>query len=447
MNPLRRTILRNASCLAMAAGLLGGCGLLDTDTPDIIEPGDLDSPEGAQALRFGALRDFGFVKDGDGSQGDTEGLLVLTGDMADEFNHSGFIPSTVEFDQRLVVTNNPSLTPVYFRLHVARAGAEAAAAALQRFAVDPDNDPGISEMFSLAGFTYVFFGENFCSGVPYSTVEGDQLVFGPPETTEGTLLRAIERFDSALAHPGVAADPDIGNLASVGKGRALGNLGRFVEAAQAVQGVPTDFQYLTEHDPSPLELSNAIFVYGVSGESGGSISVADGEGGNGLLYRTAADLRVPFVDTGHLGLDQTTPQFDVMKYPDEGASVVLADGIEARLIEAEASLQATDLAGMNTILNDLRATVGLAPLAQPGSQDEGVDQLFSERAFWLFATGHRLGDMRRLVRQYGRTVDTVFPVGGYLRGGSYGDVVAFPVPDNENNNPEFDRSACDPTAA
>ena len=32
-----------------------------------------------------------------------------------------------------------------------------------------------------------------------------------------------------------------------------------------------------------------------------------------------------------------------------------------------------------------------------------MDLLFSERAFWMFATGHRLGDMRRLIRQYGRT--------------------------------------------
>jgi hypothetical protein len=54
--------------------------------------------------------------------------------------------------------------------------------------------------------------------------------------------------------------------------------------------------------------------------------------------------------------------------------------------------------------------------------------------------------MRRLVRQYSRAVETVFPQGHYLRGGSYGSLVAFPVPVNENNNPQFDRSACDPRA-
>lgn len=444
----RNRAVRRVCWQVLGLVLLSGCDLLDTDTPDIIEPGGVDSPEGAEALRIGAIRDFGFVKDGDGSQEDTEGLVLLTGDMADEFNHSGFIPSAVEFDQRLVVTNNPTLTPLYFRLHVARAGAERAAAALQEFSLDADNDPGIAEMSGLAGFTYVFFGENFCSGVPYSTVKDGELVYGPAETTEATLLRAVERFDTALAHSGVAADPDIGNLAAVGKGRALLNLGRFAEAAQAVAAVPTEFQYATEHDPSPLSLSNAIFVYGVSGEGedvGGSISVADVEGENGLPYRTAEDPRVPFLDTGHSGLDQETPQFDVLKYPEEGSSVVLADGIEARLIEAENQLQAGDLDGMNASLNDLRDTQELDPLDQPNSQDEGVDQLFSERAFWLYATAHRLGDMRRLVRQYGRTVEEVFPTGEYLRGGSYGNAVNFPVPVSENNNPDFDRSLCDPS--
>jgi starch-binding outer membrane protein, SusD/RagB family len=446
MISLRNPVIRRLCSHIVGLLLLGGCSL-DTDTPDIIAPEGLDSPEGAEALRVGAIRDFGFAKDGDGSQEDTEGLVLLSGDMADEFHHSGFIPSVVEFDQRLVVTNNPSLTPLYFRLHVARAGAERAAAALQEFSLDPDNDPGIPEMFSLAGFTYVFFGENFCSGVPYSTVEGDELIYGPAETTEGTLLRAVQRFDAALAHGGAVADPDMGNLAAVGKGRALLNLGRFVEAAQAVAAVPTEFQYVTEHDASPLSLSNAIFVYGVSGEGedvGGSISVSDVEGENGLPYRTAEDPRVPFLDTGHLGLDQTTPQFDVLKYPEEASSIVVADGIEARLIEAENQLQAGNLGGMNTILNDLRAGIELDPLDEPGSPDEGVDQLFSERAFWLYATAHRLGDMRRLVRQYGRAVEAVFPVGEYLRGGSYGNAVNFPVPVTENNNPEFDRTGCDP---
>jgi hypothetical protein len=433
--------------LTVLAMLTTGCGLLDTDQPNIIEPGNLDSPEGAEARRVGAIRDFVFAKDGDGSQVSTEGLLVLTGDLVDEFQHSGFIPATVEFDQRLIAANNSSLEDVWFRLHRARVAAEEATAALERFAIDPSTNAGIPEMLSLSGYTYIFFAEDFCSGVTYSSVVNGVVVPGTQDSTVGSLQTAVARFDSALGTAAVAVDPNIQYLAQVGKGRALLSLGDVPGAAAAVAGVPTDFQYLTEHDASPLSLANAVAVYGVSGPSGGSISMADAEGTNGLGFRTANDPRTPFFDTGHTGLDQTTPQFDILKYPDLGTSVVLADGVEARLIEAESQMLVNDFPGMTTTLNDLRALVaGLAPLAVPATAAEARDLLFSERAFWLYATGHRLGDLRRLARQYGLNPDAVFPTGAYLRGGDYGTRVAFPVPATEDQNPHFDRANCNPDA-
>jgi hypothetical protein len=128
--------------------------------------------------------------------------------------------------------------------------------------------------------------------------------------------------------------------------------------------------------------------------------------------------------------------------------VPVADGLEARLIEAEGLLQANDLQGMTDTLNYLRATFApsLPALTLPGSTAAAQDLLFSERAFWMFATGHRLGDMRRLVRQYGRPADTVFPTGTYIKGGSYGADVNIPVPTEESSNPNFDRAACVTTA-
>ena len=65
--------------------------------------------------------------------------------------------------------------------------------------------------------------------------------------------------------------------------------------------------------------------------------------------------------------------------------------------------------------------------------------LFKERAYWLWLTGHRLGDMRRLIRQYGRTAATVFPTGPmlYRPGNSYGNDVNMVIPIRERNNPKF----------
>jgi hypothetical protein len=297
-------------------------------------------------------------------------------------------------------------------------------------------------MMTVAAYTSIAFGEDFCSGVPFSRVDGDTVVFGAPETTEEVFGRAIARFDAALAHPGISED--VANLAAVGKARALLNLDSVPQAAAAVAAVPTDFQYVTEHAESPQKLRNAIFAYG----NDFLWSLSDFEGEVGLGYRTAEDPRVPFDDPEDVGLDGTTPQFILTKYPDATASVVVADGIEARLIEAELQLRNTDYAGMTTTLNDLRAAadIGLADLDVPGSETEAQDLLFSERAFWLFATGHRLGDMRRLVRQYQRNADDVFPSGTYIKGGSYGTDVNLPIPRSEHNNPNAQNGCLDRNA-
>ena len=144
---------------------------------------------------------------------------------------------------------------------------------------------------------------------------------------------------------------------------------------------------------------------------------------------------------------QTDPNLPLQtKYPAQNSNVVLADGIEARLIEAEARLQGAtqaDRDAMFASLNTLRATglaAAIAPLpASPATQDAAVDMLFKERAFWMWLTGHRMGDMRRLIRQYKRDQATVFPVGAMplRRGESFGTDVNFVVPFNERNNPKF----------
>src|SRR5690606_22259257 len=124
--------------------------------------------------------------------------------------------------------------------------------------------------------------------------------------------------------------------------------------------------------------------------------------------------------------------------------LVIASGVEARLIEAEADLRANGTTWL-TILNDLRTdgtftpphgaemdtvwhaggggVVGLQPLKDPAlhpqspSQsdiDMRIDLLFRERAYWLFLTGHRQGDLRRLIRPpYIRDPETLYPSGPY----------------------------------
>ena len=98
------------------------------------------------------------------------------------------------------------------------------------------------------------------------------------------------------------------------------------------------------------------------------------------------------------------------------------------------------VASLNALRSDAANNGGfsLAALADPGTQAGREDLLFRERAFWLFATGHRLGDLRRLVRQYGRGVDAVYPNGTYVKTGTvYGNNTELPVPFDERNNPNY----------
>jgi hypothetical protein len=171
---------------------------------------------------------------------------------------------------------------------------------------------------------------------------------------------------------------------------------------------------------------------------------SDKEGTNGLDYVTGRDARILIDPKTGRGQDGT-PTVTLNQYPGTDSPVPVATGIEARLIEAEAQLKAGNAAWITT-LNTLRSTpqkygqvsttaTSLAPLVDPVTPAAQVDMLFRERAFWMYMTAHRLGDMRRLIRQYGRTQDKVYPTGSYFKGGTYGSDVTLTPSQTETNNP------------
>jgi hypothetical protein len=112
--------------------------------------------------------------------------------------------------------------------------------------------------------------------------------------------------------------------------------------------------------------------------------------------------------------------------------------VEARLIEAEAALQSGNTALWLSKLNDARAPYGMAPVVDPDVASARVDLTFRERAFALFATAHRAGDLRRMIRQYGRSPESVFPTGAYHKDNMMrGTDVNISIPSSERSNPKF----------
>jgi hypothetical protein len=55
----------------------------------------------------------------------------------------------------------------------------------------------------------------------------------------------------------------------------------------------------------------------------------------------------------------------------------------------------------------------------------------------MYLTGHRLGDLRRLVRQYARPVNAVYPIGISIQNTPYGPDVNIAISEDEANNPNF----------
>lgn len=430
--------------LVIAAGamLVTACNtdqFLKATDPDNTPPGVLKGPSSLPGYRASAIGDFGVAFDGNALNPDGneyEGLVNMTGLLTDELQNSETFPTRTEVDRRHTQVDNSTMRDIFFNVHVARVSAGRASGA---FAAYGPTDPGWSEVESLQAYAILFLAEDYCSGVPLSNIDTttSQIVPGEPMTTQELLATAVDTFDMALSLP---SDPDRHFLAEVGKARALQSQGRshLADAALLVADVPTDWTYKITHSKNSQREWNGVYEF--MWLEGRWIE-ADTEGVNGLRYRD--DPRNPTSTNGSTFLGNGSVQFfGTLRYSSQDSSTVLASGIEARLIEAEADLQAGQPAPFLQKLNDLRAGSGLAlaPLADPGNQTARENLLFSERAQWLYLTNHRLGDLRRLSRStandgYGRDPETVFPTGIWFRGGAYGPDVNFPIPIEELNNP------------
>jgi hypothetical protein len=420
------------SAAAMAL-LLAGCNtdqLTEVSTPDQITPDKAASPAGAAALRVAALGNFANFYAGDNAGGGV-GMNIATGLLTDEMIAAR--GGTEHLDSRAV---NEAVFPATVWSTFGQASTQiirAIKAVKQYSPAGATTTSQIAQLYLLQGFSFVIAAEAYCNGIPVGDAN-DEDPKTPILSNVDLFNRAIAQFDTALA-TAAATDAKMRNGSIVGKARALVDLKRYSDAAALLAGVPTSYVYNVEF--SNTTIVNDVYDWMFATPNFGP---ADKEGGNGLNYVSSNDPRIK-VDASKTRPGQDgTPIWVQQMFTTGNAPVPLATGIEARLIEAEALLAAGDATGFLTKLNDPRATggvAGLAPLADPGSTDTRVDLLFRERAFWMYFTSHRVGDLRRLVRQYGRAPATVWPTGAYFKGGVYGPDQNLPPSQAERNNKEY----------
>lgn len=415
--------LKTLLVLAAAALATTACdGILDVSDPTRVEEDDLASPSGVELLRAKAITELYDAV----SYGAYHGGLV-----ADELFYipssfsmqSGTVQTATRIDQRLLRDSDALrvATKVYEAWNEVRVASTYAIDWYEEYAGEAQR-ADVGQLLAAKGYATLALGEQVCSGFPLHEIDGDRPVWSDPLTTDEVFEHALEILDDAVEAAG--DDAEHRYLASVARGRALLGLGRFAEAAEAVADVPTDYAFSGEYGAGTDAKTNRMrSTLTATGDTHG---IGAQKGGNGIDYVSAND---PRLELEHLGAaHEGTEIYVAARYQEQSSPITISSGIEARLIEAEAALDAGDADWLD-ILNELRATQApeaMDPLTDPGTEEARVDLLFRERALWLYGTGHRLGDLRRLVDRYGRAAEDVFPTGAYPLGGVYESATSLP---------------------
>lgn len=382
-------------------------------------------PPSVLQLVLNALNDFDGAYRGGGVASQGDGQVVLSGLLSDELLNAETFAGRIAIDRRASLADDGTLRTAFRQLQQARASANYA---ISQVPASVGSWSPLFDVLMLGGFADLLAAENWCSGVPTSQLNAaGTMVWGTQQTTAQLLDAAIAKFDQAIS--GALFSPNFAAV-RIGKARALLDKNDFAGAAAEAAMVP-DFNLFAGVAASPPEFNNGIYLLTNAVHR---FSVSDAEGTNGLPFRSAGDPRIAFSAAG-LGFDLSTPFFAQQRYPSIDAPIPLATSMEARLIAAEAQLRTGNLVGMTATLNTIRVASGASPLTVPASAAQARDVLFQERAYNLWLTSHRLGDLRRLIRQYDRKEYEVFPTGEYHKGGVYGTDVALPIPVDAQFNP------------
>lgn len=429
----------SSSCARVARGLAvavialsaAACrGALDVSDPTLVRDKDIANADGANSRRLDVVRNFSSdvvdaIKD----------VAVFTDERIVD------LPATWSYNEYYLdrrdgqgyEDNNPgnrsdphlgSLDDIVYRSSIA-------IPAVRAFSPDSVKGDYLAQLYALRAYAILQMAEDICPGFPINDVKDNVPIFSGAYSTDSAIVYAITQVDTALA---TAHDStQIVNLARVVQGRALLDQGRYAAAAAAVASVPTSFAFATvtvSGYNAAFGLVQNIYYWNPTNLYAERLAVGDTEGTNGLPFVSAHDPRVPTVYRLTRYSNTADSLYDQLKYVNLTDSVIVASGLEARLIEAEAALNADDPSWFAT-LNTLRATMISPAMAaipvMPTAKSDQVDLLYRERAFWLYLTGRRLGDLRRLIHNYGRSAETVFPSGPYaVRGGNYGTATAIP---------------------
>lgn len=456
----------------LVAGVLAAChgNVLDVKDPDNVQPSQLTGPSAVANLNAGVIGDFREMYDN---------YVRYSGLLTDEFMLAGTFPTRREVDFRAINADNATLTDeLYTPLQVTRTSADKIIPLLTQAKSDPayssvlgDVDKGIVYGQLYGGYDRIFFAEAYC-----------QSIFSNPTVESAPVLpmdRAKEAQDelakaaSAAATAGLTAEEQ---AATVGEARALMFQGQYQQAASLVSSIPSDFTYLVNYSSNHTAEENEVYQLTWNYIQALRWTVGDGTTdarldekwpyltewlNQGLLIPPDQNNLTAFgssswpvyAQTVYGGVDpdpSASPGGRVRSGQGSNASILLASGWEARMIEAEAALRNGDYSGANTIVNGLlsETTQSDNPMRQINSNvpfgafspvnfsadstfEANIKQLARARAAGMWISGTRQGFFRRLALN--DNID-LYPPKIDATGSIVGEDIAFPVVKQEYDN-------------
>jgi len=379
-----------------------------------VESSILEGPQNIPLLVNSAVGDFECA---------FQQYIIVTGQVGDELDNGNLASAEAfQLDRRSINkerthyalygcgTEEGILTPI----ETARYDADQV---LLRLAAASDADVAnrtslIATASTYAGFSYVLLGEGFCS----AAVDG-----GPELTPKAVFTLAEAKFTQAITAAQSAGNSAMLNGSYVGRARARLDMGNTAGALSDAQLVPAGFVLNAKSSGAAARAFNRVFA-SVNQNS----SLIIGAAFRNLTYGGVADPRVPVANANRLASDNTNAMWIQNKYLSRDASIPLASYQEAQLIIAEVSGGPTAV----NIINALHTARGLPATFASTDSATIMNQVIDERRRELFLQSQRFYDINRFNLP-------LIPAPGVsygYKGGFYGDMRCFPLPDVERQN-------------
>ena len=408
------------SALLAVSTLLAACATdryLDVNAPSRVPVELFDDPVNAGLMVNSAVGDFECA---------FGAAVTVQGIISDELGDAQLGAAAWPYDRRDANTQTngsygtaactSNQTPgIYTPLSTARFAADNALTKLEAWSDAEVQNRGalIAQAALYAGFSYAMLGMSMCEAAfDLQAQVGQPAMFALAE----------QRFSTAITTSGASAA--VVNAARVGRARVRLYQANATGAAADAALVPSGFVFNAGAGSNDNRRYNRIFAatgqFGFYTVEPGSRALTTENG--------QADPRSATITTVTRAADNRQVIVEPAKYNAYTSPIRVASYDEAQLILAEAQGGASAV----TIINALRAPVGLTPYA--GATDAASIRalIISERQRVLFVEGFRNYDIQRFNLPFSPPAGTPYPI----KGGFYGTTTCLPLPDVERfNNP------------